>query len=173
MLVAGLICRHDRPHDVIIARLVQEFGPVADTTPPFPFDFTGYYATEMGTNLVRVFIAFERMVPPDTLADLKLRTNAMEEEYLDGTARTVNIDPGLLTSHNLVLATCKAFSHRIYLRDGIYAHLALIARKGGFDSLPWTYPDYRLPATLAFFNTQRDRFSALRRARALEEKNEN
>ena len=164
MLLVGLICRHDRPHDAVAARLARDFGPVADTSASIPFDFTGYYTTEMGEGLVRVYLAFERLVAPDSLPDLKLRANAIEQEYLDGASRTVNIDPGLLTSHNLVLATCKAFSHRIYLRDGIHAQLALMARKGRFEPLPWTYPDYKLPTSLAFFNAQRERFAATRRA---------
>ena len=41
-----------------------------------------------------------------------------------------------------MLATGKNFSHRIYLRRGIYADLTLIYRQGRFESLPWTYPDY-------------------------------
>jgi len=31
----------------------------------------------------------------------------------------------------------------IYLRRGIYADLTLMYRKGQFQSLPWTYPDYK------------------------------
>ena len=37
-----------------------------------------------------------------------------------------NLDPGMLSLHNLVLASTKGFAHRIYMREGIYAELALL-----------------------------------------------
>lgn len=54
----------------------------------------------------------------------------------------MNLDPGLVTPENFILATGKNFSHRIYLRDGVFADLTLVYRKGEYRALPWTYPDY-------------------------------
>jgi hypothetical protein len=54
----------------------------------------------------------------------------------------VNLDPGLLTPENFILATGKNFSHRVYLGNGVFADLTLVYRNGGFHPLPWTYPDY-------------------------------
>jgi hypothetical protein len=42
----------------------------------------------------------------------------------------------------LILATGKGYTHRPYLRDGIYADVTLMYRGKKFHSLPWTYPDY-------------------------------
>jgi hypothetical protein len=57
--------------------------------------------------------------------------------------RRVNLDPGLLSLYNLVLASTKSFAHRIYLRDGIYAEVTLLYQAGKFSPLAWTYPDYQ------------------------------
>jgi len=42
----------------------------------------------------------------------------------------------------VVLASCKNFAHRIYLKDGVYADLTLIYRNGDFQPIDWTFPDY-------------------------------
>ena len=60
--------------------------------------------------------------------------------------RSVNLDPGMLTLGRLMLASTKDNAQRIPLRDGIYAEITLLYRKGKFEALPWTYPDYRSAA---------------------------
>jgi hypothetical protein len=82
----------------------------------------------------------------DRLAAVKLATNAVENEYAENGRRRFNLDPGYLTRERLVLATGKNFVHRIYLGQGIFADLTLIYRKGRFEALPWTFPDYRTEA---------------------------
>ncbi|MFN3467301.1 MAG: DUF4416 family protein, partial [Candidatus Brocadiales bacterium] len=47
--------------------------------------------------------------------------------------RPVNIDPGYLTSSKLVLASTNDYSHRIYLKKGIYAEVTLRYVKGAFE----------------------------------------
>ncbi len=64
--------------------------------------------------------------------------------------RAVNIDPGYITPANVILASTKDFSHRIYLSKGIYAEVTTIYRKEGFTKLPWTYPDYLCPTATEF-----------------------
>jgi hypothetical protein len=112
-----------------------------------PFDFTDYYRGEMGLPLVRRFVSFEGLVRPESLPDVKILTNGVEEKFtLDG-VRRVNVDPGYISPAHLILATGKGYAHRPYLRDGIYADLTLIYRAGAFHTLPWTYPDYAAEAT--------------------------
>ncbi len=112
-----------------------------------PFDFTDYYRGEMGKTLARRFVAFEELVRPESLPDIKILTNGMEEQFaLDG-VRQVNIDPGYISPAHLILATGKGYTHRPYLRDGIYADLTLLYRAGAFHLLPWTYPDYAAETT--------------------------
>jgi hypothetical protein len=47
-----------------------------------------------------------------------------------------------MSAAHLILATGKGYTHRPYLRDGIYADLTLIFTDGAFRPLTWTYPDY-------------------------------
>jgi hypothetical protein len=125
-----------------IRRLSRKFGTIDFISEYMPFEYTGYYAKEMGDSLVRRFISFEDLVDPAFLPDVKLYTNGIEKELSKGRKREVNIDPGYLSEAHLVLATGKKYTHRPYLRDGIYADLTLIYKKGAFRPLEWTYPDY-------------------------------
>lgn len=122
------------------------------------FDFTDYYQNEMGTGLVRSWVGFEKPVMPDRLAQIKLTTNEMEQRFLDEHGnRRLNLDPGILSLHNLVLASTKDYAHRICLADGIYAELTLIYRSGGYRALEWTYPDYQTETCGRFLAESRDR----------------
>ena len=73
----------------------------------------------------------------------KLITNGLEEQWIKGASRQVNIDPGYLVASRFVLASGKDFTHRIYVGQGIYADLTLVYTKDQFQPLPWTYPDYQ------------------------------
>ncbi len=72
--------------------------------------------------------------------------------------RKVNIDPGYLAAAKFVLATGKDYSHRIYLRQGIYGDLTLIFKRGSFQPLSWTYPDYGSPPLLDLINLLRRKY---------------
>jgi len=128
-------------HRTVIA-LVAAFGSVDYISSILPFDYTKYYEREMGASLLRRFIAFETLVKPETLPDIKMTTNTIEEGFSKEGKRNVNIDPGYLSPAHLILATGKAFTHRPYLRNGIYADLTLMYRHNTFEPLQWTYPDY-------------------------------
>jgi hypothetical protein len=130
----------DRAADLLAAR----FGPVFSRSARIPFDFTDYYQPEMGTGLVRQWVASSLQPEPDRLAEVKQTTISLEQQLRDQSGRRqVNLDPGLLTPHNLVLATTKNHAHRICIGPGIYAELTLIYRHGAYQPLDWTYPDYR------------------------------
>jgi hypothetical protein len=107
-----------------------------------PFDYTDYYGEELGQNLLRRFVAMEKLIRPEALPDIKRATNKIEEKTAVDSKRKINIDPGYISKAHLILATGKSYTHRPYLRDGIYADLTLIYQGKKFCSLPWTYPDY-------------------------------
>ncbi len=138
--------------------LTDRFGPVDMVSRWFPFDLTDYYQKEMGAPLFRRMLAFVSLIPREALADIKLKTNALEDAFaLDG-KRRVNLDPGYVTRANVILATGKNFSHRIYIGQGIWADLTLIYRKGTFERLPWTYPDYCRSDMLLYLKRVRDKY---------------
>ena len=123
--------------------LQARWGRMESVSEPFPFTQTHYYDQELGTPIMRRMISFEQLVPQELLPDIKLATNALEDTWRDQAGRRqVNLDPGLLCLERFVLGTGKNFTHRIYLGQGIFADLTLIFRKGGWQVLPWTFPDY-------------------------------
>lgn len=122
--------------------LEQAFGPADEVSPLFDFKETDYYDEELGTPIKRRLVSFEALRPLDELADIKTFTNALEIRWGAAGKRLFNLDPGFLTLQSLVLATGKRFSHRIYLRDGIWADLTLVWRKKGWEDFSWTFPDY-------------------------------
>jgi hypothetical protein len=145
-LIVGIIASQEVVFIRSSEALTTIYGPVDLRSPAIPFDRTSYYEREMGRGLSRMFLSFLRLVPPESLSDIKLRTNALEEEIrhsLAGASRIVNLDPGVLTPASLIMATAKEFAHRIPLRQGIYAHLELLFSRNAVRLLPWTYPDFQ------------------------------
>jgi len=122
--------------------LSSQYGQPDFISAVVPFDYTDYYCVEMGENLVRRFLTIEKLISPEALPDIKLATNEIEDNLASNLQRQINIDPGYISTANLILATGKSYTHRPYLRDGIYADLTLVYQGKKFCSLPWTYPDY-------------------------------
>jgi len=135
------------------------FGETDTISERYPFDLTDYYTREMGKPLFRYFLTFGRLIPIPSLPDVKRATNRLEEKYArpDG-SRRINIDPGYVCLEHVILATTKGYTHRPYLREGIYADLTLIYRNKSFQPLEWTYPDYRGEVVIALFNRFRGRY---------------
>jgi len=147
-LIVGMLSSYPAAFDLAAERLCGIYGAVEVQSPPIRFDFTSYYEKQMGSGLLRKFMAFEKLIDPTTLADIKILTNRLEAELgpmiSSDVPRPLNLDPGYLTLAKLVLASTKDFSHRIYLRDGIYAEVTLRFEKGGtFTGWPWTFPDFK------------------------------
>lgn len=148
--------------------LVRRFGPVDLESDLWPFDQTDYYEDEMGPDLRRRFVSFQRLIQPGLLADVKDDTNEIERQIADQCAalelpRPVNLDPGYVDLGKLVLATTKDRSHRIYIGRRMYAEVTLHFMEGRWQPWPWTYPDYRRPAYHEFFVRVRERLREQRR----------
>ena len=159
---AKLISSIFSPDKDLINRGIQDmeasFGYVERVSQPFFFDRTRYYAKEMGWPLFRRFVSFKKLIKPEDIVRSKLKTNEIEQQYLDSDNRLVNIDPGILSAERLVLATGKNYIHRVYLSQGIYADVTLVYKSGSFRSLDWTYPDYASEEVIVFFNEIRNNY---------------
>lgn len=141
-LVIGILLKDKALVHPVAEALVGLFGSMDTVSPWLDFNFTDYYASEMGAPLFRRLFSFQKLIAQQDLPEIKVRTNLLERSFEDDRKRRVNIDPGYLLLERFVLATGKNFAHRIYLDKGIYADLTLIYRGGDFQTLPWTYPDY-------------------------------
>jgi hypothetical protein len=158
-MVSILAADHEQLN-LVLQRLMEIYGSPDVVGPPLAFHYTDYYAPEMGSALIRRFVSFERLIRPEALPDIKIATNGLEEAQTKEHRRKVNLDPGYISSAHLVLATGKAYTHRPYLRRGIYIDLTLVFRDKTFHTLPWTYPDYADSAQIDFFNRIRGRYTA-------------
>jgi hypothetical protein len=123
--------------------LEEKFGDIIMESPPIPWDFSDYYRDEIGEPLFKRLMFFRELVEQGSLATIKLITKEAEIALSSERRRTVNLDPGYLTSAKVVLASTKDYCHRIYLKDGIYGEVTLIFKKGRFVPHVNTYMDYR------------------------------
>jgi hypothetical protein len=145
-LFVGVLCADDAVSEEARRTLESIWGPVDYESLRFPFDLTDYYVSEMGSGIERWFWSFERLIDPGTLADIKLAANDVEAMFLwDHGGRRINIDPGYLDFHKVVLASVKERAQKIYLGKGIYADPTLYYLKGEFHAYDWTLPDFKLP----------------------------
>jgi hypothetical protein len=145
-LFFGLLFSDEAGLNAARQALTSGFGPIDYESEIYPFQHTDYYQAEMGGPLFRKFLSVQPLVSPEYLADIKIRSMAMESCLADiHGQRQVNIDPGYLDYCKLVLASCKWGGQKIYLRQGVYADLTLYYQKGTFTFFPWTFPDFKFP----------------------------
>lgn len=157
-LVIGIYTNNKTIFSDIAETLCDEFGLTDIISPWMNFDYTSYYEAEMGKSLIRRMLSFENLIEQEDLAKIKLMTNKIEKKYSKEGKRTINIDPGYMLLSRFVLATGKDFTHRIYIGKGIYADLTLIFKNGGFQTLPWTYPDYADNTMISYLTSVRNKY---------------
>lgn len=159
-LICGMISAQTEWFRRVEEPLVRRFGPVDVVSEVYPFDMTTYYDAETGSPLWRKFLAFETLVAPGDLHEIKRWTNELEIQLAADAATTVprpiNLDPGYIAPSKLILASMKDFAHRIYLRDGVYAEVTMQYRQG-WCSLGWTFPDFASGRYDAFLTATRTR----------------
>ena len=157
-LIVAVTFQNDEQLRAVEDYLTEHFGEVDVRSAVYDFLYTDYYESEMGKNLKKVFLSFERLINRENFPSIKLFTNQYEKALSVSGQRTENIDPGYICEASLILATTKNFSHRIYIGSGIYGDCHLIFENDAFKPLPWTYPDYREPDALNFFKRVRERY---------------
>jgi hypothetical protein len=151
--------------EVVFGQALEElrlaYGAMDFMSERLPFHFTDYYTREMGSPLFRHLVTFASLIARASLPEIKQATNRLEEKLSpEDHHRRINIDPGYLCYEHVILATTKAYTHRPYLRDGVYADLTLIYRNKSFQPLEWTYPDYGQDPLLGLLNQIRKKYAA-------------
>jgi hypothetical protein len=155
---ASVMYRDETIEPQLHPMLVEAMGPIADRTRTAPFVHSDYYDREMGKGILRYFLLFEPLRPRERLSEIKLKTNEIEAAFTQDGRRRVNLDPGYLALEQVVLATTKGYTHRIYLGKGIFGDLTLVFTDGTFRGLNWTYPDYGSPNIISLFNGWREAY---------------
>ncbi|OIN97669.1 hypothetical protein AUJ66_02495 [Candidatus Desantisbacteria bacterium CG1_02_38_46] len=154
-LIMGIIACDEEVIKESEPTLRDSLGEIDRGSPIIKFNFTNYYEEEMGKNLLRQWWSFAKLISPEEIAEIKIKTNEIEEKLSINNKRRINLDPGYIDGAKLILASTKNYSHRIYLNNGIHAEVTLIYEKGAFHPLVWTYPDYKIDMALHFFSDVR------------------
>ncbi len=144
--------------------LEREFGDILLIGPSMPWIFSTCYREELGPSIERRFIFFKDLFDTGTLADIKLKTNKIEDSFSVGGKRRINIDPGYITLAKLVLASTKNYSHRVHLGQGIYGEVTLIysEKEASFKPHLFTYRDYQEKDCLDMFLNVRKELNKMR-----------
>ena len=166
-LIIGILAADEHCMNSAIEEITETFGAIDMLSDTWPFTQTHYYDRETGPNILRKFVTLDQPIHPGRLAEIKHQTNHIEQRLAQALSehaiRPVNLDPGIVEPSKLVLASTKNFSHRIYLRDGIYAEVSLMLNKRGCSALPWTYPDLQSKHASRFLLDARSRYMSTTR----------
>lgn len=151
-----------------VRRLALDYSPVDVRTRVLPARPVSLPAT--GENYqVRQWIATQ--IPPllTEFVEIKRFTRRLELIFAAEGIRSVNINPGYVTSSRAVLLTSRDADHRLFLHGGVYAE-PVFRFPDACTAEPWSWtPDeYRNPEVVNFFLNSRDRLSAARTAEIME-----
>jgi len=141
-VIAGVIFRDYSLLDRVESELTQSVGVVDARSQVYDFDVSDYYRDEMGDNLKRIFYSFRDLINPETIVDIKLATNEIEVRMSIDGKRRVNIDPGYMDLHKLVLASAKFLGQKVYVGKGIYVDPTIYYHKG-WKPYEWGFPDFK------------------------------
>jgi len=142
--------------ELVFEDLKKSYGEVCLCSRKMEFVWTDYYDSEMGDAIYRYFLVYKGTVKGEDLVKFKKLSDKLENKYMQGSNRVLNIDPGLIAMENLVLSTNKAFFHRVYINEGVYAEVTLYYKNGTYLPMGfWTFPEYRSTPVIDFFNSAR------------------
>lgn len=152
----------------IRSELAARFGKIALESPPFDFDTTDYYSSEMGKGIVRHWFCFATLCGAGSLPDMRDITGRIEQAFSVEGRRQVNLDPGYLDMSKLVLASLKEAPDKIYLREGVWAHACLCYKNGRFIAPRHSFDDFRDGRFDGFMMEARNLYKSLLRCRRTE-----
>jgi hypothetical protein len=156
LLFVGTLYSDERTLNYSKEILKRNFGDILLVSSTILWNYSSYYKDELGWPLFRQFIFFKTLIDPEILADIKLKTNEIEDTLSSEGKRRVNLDPGYLTLSKIVLASTKNYAHRIYLGKGIYGEVTLIYKDGIYSPHLFTYKDYQDKPYIEVFMNARE-----------------
>ncbi|MBU0614635.1 MAG: DUF4416 family protein [Nanoarchaeota archaeon] len=130
--------------DKVKSDLVKEYGLIIKESEPYDFTtFTSYYEPEMGAKILKRFLIFEKKISKNDMIEIKKKITEFEKKYSVDGKRTINLDPGYISSTELVLATCKGKGFKEKLGDKVWAHKVLEFKDGEAIAFYHTFADYK------------------------------
>ena len=164
-LMVGMLSQDEQMFDLAEQLMADLWGAIDISSDVMPFIYTRYYNRAMGEGLLRKFVAFEKLILPEDISNIKHRSNQLELDLQESplakqmdVKRAVNLDPGYINSSKLVLVTTKDYSHRVFIGNDMYAEATLHYCYEKWNSWPYTYPDYGSGDYDPFLNAARDSY---------------
>lgn len=153
---ASLLYNNKYSEEYVVKLIEDRFGKAIILRSNY-FPMKEYYSKEMGdvNSLSRLLILVPNFYDRRNLVKDKIWSDEVEKNHSDKNLRNINIDVGYQSLEQIVLATGKQFTHRIYLDHGVYTDLNLIFEGSSYKPLNWTYPDYAHSDFINFFNWSR------------------
>ena len=155
MFVVSILTREQSLIGEVTNNIEDLLGKTGLKSEFFTFDHTDYYEKEMGNNLNRLWLCFNNLSIPEKLVEIKLKVFEIEKKFSDSNGRIVNLDPGYLDLHRLVLASFKEAGDKIYLSEGIWAHIVLRYFKKEFYAPEHSFSDFKENIFNPFFKKAR------------------
>lgn len=152
-LIIAVMYSNKETYNKVKAILTEKFKEIKKESDEYSFDqFTHYYEKEMGKNLVKRFLIFNKQIDKKDLIEIKKVTTEIEKEFSINNNRTINLDPGYVNEKELVLASFKkGTNYKEDLGEGVYAHKVLEFKEGKAEIFWHTFPDYRVKENQEFF----------------------
>ncbi len=162
-LIAGFLFSDDAVLKSALDDFSTAFSPAQRHSSIHSFEETNYYAPEMGTGLKRQFFSFSGVISLENLPHWKHTARLVEDSWQEQGKRRVNIDPGYLDFHKVILLSSKPGAQKIYMGHQVWADMVLLKCKGGYQTFAWTFPDLRDHKYDSFFLEARQDFKKERK----------
>ena len=129
------------------------FGEIDFMSHKYAFQFTDYYMRGDGERPLPSVHHFRRLISIPLLPDIKANDQSSGRKICDsGRTPSDQYRSGISLFGACDPCNDEGYTHRPYLREGIYADLTLIYRNKSYQPLEWTYPDYRQEEVIGLFN---------------------
>lgn len=137
--------------DKAIGELKSLFGDIDDESSEYDFNFTDYYEKEMGKNLKKKFLSFNKTITDEELDGIRTTTGKVEDKFRVDGKRTINIDPGYVSKEGVFMASQKNKPFKEEIGNQIFLHKILGFQNGKITEFNHTFADYKLKQNQDFF----------------------
>ncbi len=156
-LIIAVMYSDEKIYSEAVLSLKEKFGEIITKSKPYDFNFTDYYSKEMGFGLIKRFVVFDKRIEKKGLAQIRMITGEIENKFRIKGKRQINLDPGYISSSEVVLASLKGQDFKEDLGNGVFAHRIYSFGNTEIKIFPHTFPDYKVETNKKFFLSLRNR----------------
>lgn len=134
----------------LVRRLEKEVGPLREIWP----SETGWiaphsYAVELGEALTTQIFVFNGQWQPKKLATVKLRTLEIEDWFKEGDSRRFNLNPGIVDSVSMRLASHKPSHRRRQISENVWVEDQMYWSRGELVPMSHVFQEYVMGSRLS------------------------